>query len=107
VRGRRSRFLEEIPSELVESDEDQSPAAFGGFSGSSFLGRTAARGARGTGRTPAAARFGVGEDVVHATFGEGVVTGVESDGVVIVRFSGDGTERTLLAEYAPITRAPA
>jgi DNA helicase-2/ATP-dependent DNA helicase PcrA len=107
VWGRRSRFLEEIPSELVESDEDQSPAAFGGFSGSSFLGRTAARGARGTGRTPAAARFGVGEDVVHATFGEGVVTGVESDGVVIVRFSGDGTERTLLAEYAPITRAPA
>ncbi len=105
VWGRRSRFLEEIPTELVETDEDQRPVGFGGFGGSSILRPTPARAPRGAGRASGAARFGIGEDVVHATFGEGVVTGIENDGVVIVRFSGDGSERTLLAEYAPITRA--
>ncbi|HET7507335.1 MAG TPA: UvrD-helicase domain-containing protein [Solirubrobacterales bacterium] len=45
-----------------------------------------------------------GDDVVHASFGDGVVTGVEPGGVIIVRFSGDGTERKLMADYAPIRR---
>ena len=40
----------------------------------------------------------------HAAFGEGVVTGVEPGGIVVVRFAQDGTERKLMAEYAPITR---
>ncbi len=45
-----------------------------------------------------------GDDVVHASFGDGVVTGVEPGGVVIVRFSDDGTERKLMADYAPIRK---
>jgi ATP-dependent DNA helicase UvrD/PcrA len=45
-----------------------------------------------------------GDDVVHASFGDGVVTGVEPGGVIVVRFSGDGTERKLMADYAPIRR---
>ena len=45
-----------------------------------------------------------GDDVVHASFGDGVVTGVEPGGVVVVRFSGDGTERKLMADYAPIRK---
>jgi DNA helicase-2/ATP-dependent DNA helicase PcrA len=45
-----------------------------------------------------------GDDVVHASFGDGVVTGVEPGGVIIVRFSGDGAERKLMADYAPIRR---
>jgi DNA helicase-2/ATP-dependent DNA helicase PcrA len=45
----------------------------------------------------------VGDDVVHAMFGDGVVTGVEPDGIV-VRFAGDGSERKLMADYAPIRR---
>src|SRR5436305_763153 len=45
-----------------------------------------------------------GDDVVHASFGDGVVTGVEPGGVIIVRFSGDGTERKLMADYAPIRK---
>jgi DNA helicase-2/ATP-dependent DNA helicase PcrA len=47
----------------------------------------------------------MGDDIQHAAFGAGVVTGVEAGGIVVVRFAGDGTERKLMAEYAPITRA--
>jgi DNA helicase-2/ATP-dependent DNA helicase PcrA len=46
----------------------------------------------------------VGDDVVHASFGDGVVTAVEPGGVVVVRFSGDGSERKLMADYAPIRK---
>ena len=42
--------------------------------------------------------------MIHAAFGEGVVTGVEPDGVIVVRFAGDGSERKLMAEYAPVSR---
>ncbi len=45
-----------------------------------------------------------GDDVVHASFGDGVVTGVEPGGVIVVRFAGDGTERKLMADYAPVRR---
>ena len=48
--------------------------------------------------------FRLGDDVVHAAFGDGVVTGVEPGGIVVVRFAGDGSERKLMAEYAPITK---
>jgi DNA helicase-2/ATP-dependent DNA helicase PcrA len=46
----------------------------------------------------------VGDDVVHATFGEGVVTAVQQGGVVSVHFAVDGTERQLMADYAPLRR---
>jgi DNA helicase-2/ATP-dependent DNA helicase PcrA len=45
-----------------------------------------------------------GDDVVHASFGDGVVTAVEPGGVIVVRFSEDGTERKLMADYAPIRK---
>jgi DNA helicase-2/ATP-dependent DNA helicase PcrA len=48
--------------------------------------------------------FVTGDDIVHASFGEGVVTSVEPGGVVTVRF-GDGSERKLMAEYAPMRKA--
>ena len=48
--------------------------------------------------------FRLGEDVVHAAFGDGVVTGVEPGGIVVVRFAGDGSERKLIAGHAPITK---
>jgi DNA helicase-2/ATP-dependent DNA helicase PcrA len=53
---------------------------------------------------PAGKAFRVGEDVVHAAFGEGVVTGIEPGGVIVVHFAGDGSERKLMAEYAPVSR---
>jgi ATP-dependent DNA helicase UvrD/PcrA len=91
--GLPSRFLEEIPGELLE--EPQAPAF-----------RVAALGGARAGRASAAAgaRFRLGEDVVHAAFGDGVVTGVEPGGVIVVRFAGDGSERKLMAEYAPVSR---
>jgi len=33
-----------------------------------------------------------------------VVTGIEPGGVVVVRFAGDGQERKLMADYAPIKK---
>ncbi len=55
-------------------------------------------------RTTTSLSFRLGEDVVHAAFGEGVITGVEPGGIIVVRFSGDGSERKLMADYAPISR---
>jgi DNA helicase-2/ATP-dependent DNA helicase PcrA len=48
--------------------------------------------------------FHLGDDVVHASLGEGVVTGSEPGGIVVVRFAGDGRERKLMADYAPLKR---
>ena len=42
---------------------------------------------------------------MHAAFGEGVVTGVEPGGVIVVRFADDGSERKLMAEYAQVSHA--
>ena len=66
--------------------------------------RLADRAASPRGRTPrpppprrarprhrAAPVFRLGDDVVHAAFGEGVVTGTEPGGIVVVRFAGDGS----------------
>jgi DNA helicase-2/ATP-dependent DNA helicase PcrA len=47
--------------------------------------------------------FRRGQDVVHPTFGEGTVTAVEPGGVIVVRFTDDGSERKLMAEYAQVS----
>ena len=73
---------------------------------------SASAGARAATRSDSAAQaagpppvpYAVGDDVVHASFGEGVVTAVEAGAVVVVRFAGDGEERKLMADYAPLKR---
>jgi DNA helicase-2/ATP-dependent DNA helicase PcrA len=111
--GMRSRFLDEIPADLL--DEPQASVFRPGFTGAGASGPLAgsarAQGAGGEWSRsrvldgpPAQARFRLGEDIVHAAFGDGVVTGVEPGGVIVVRFAGDGSERKLMAEYAPVTR---
>ncbi len=118
--GLPSRFLAEIPAELADRDEEpiivRSVARDGGGMGGSSPrelayaratswssgGRTGAE--RPANGAAAGASFRLGEDVVHAAFGEGVVTGVEPDGVIVVRFAGDGSERKLMAEFAPVSR---
>ncbi len=118
--GLPSRFLQEIPSDLLEEGAEGPlrPGMMGaGRTGgrSSFSSRLGSGGASETTwggggdvkarRGPAVVQsFRLGEDVVHASFGDGVVTGVEPDGVIVVRFAGDGSERKLMAEYAPVTR---
>ena len=45
-----------------------------------------------------------GDSVRHGTLGEGVVTRMEPDGVVVVRFADDGSERRLMLDYAPLEK---
>jgi DNA helicase-2/ATP-dependent DNA helicase PcrA len=105
-----SSFLEEIPERLVDFDEEQERGfGYSGVSSSSIRpplggGVRAADTRRRPGNGGAPATFRLGEDVVHAAFGDGVVTAVEPDGVIVVRFAGDGSERKLIAEYAPVSR---
>jgi DNA helicase-2/ATP-dependent DNA helicase PcrA len=129
-----SRFLDEIPADLTECTLTGTPSGaqageslpaprpggarvgVGGFASAGVAGAgvgsangvapTRARGAwpSGTHTTPPSVSFRLGEDVVHAAFGEGVVTGVEADGIIVVRFAGDGSERKLMADYAPVSR---
>ena len=46
-----------------------------------------------------------GDSVRHGTLGEGVITRIEPGGVVTVRFAGDGSERKLMLDYAPLRRS--
>ena len=49
----------------------------------------------------AGASFGLGDDVVHANFGDGVVTGMEPGGLVVVRFASARSETTRVAANPP------
>jgi DNA helicase-2/ATP-dependent DNA helicase PcrA len=127
--GLRSRFLDELPAELTDQEQEQPlfvrAGSRDGTAGAAYArgggwppagevhaeraGRAAMPRARGSaaGRAPGGAgalRFRLGEDVEHAAFGEGVVTGLEPDGVIVVRFARDGSERKLMAEFAPVSR---
>ncbi|HTA15594.1 MAG TPA: UvrD-helicase domain-containing protein [Solirubrobacteraceae bacterium] len=104
-----SRFLDEIPSELTEREELPVPRPGGARIGVGAANgfSTAGGGERwssGSRSSAPTASFRLGEDVVHAAFGEGVVTGVEAGGIIVVRFAGDGSERKLMADYAPVSR---
>jgi ATP-dependent DNA helicase UvrD/PcrA len=106
--GMRSRFVDEIPAELT--DREEPTVAAGRARPGSWAAASAAtaerageRRGRGGG-SGVAVDFRLGDDVVHAAFGEGVVTGVEPGGIVVIRFAGDGSERKLMAEYAPISK---
>ena len=97
----RSRFLDEIPRELTDQKARQAAGFPAPGRVASWANASAASAEQDTG---GAAVFRVGEDVVHAKLGEGVVTGIEPGGIVVVRFAGDGSERKLMADYAPIKR---
>ena len=100
--GLRSRFLDEIPSALTDRADEPRIRAGGGVAPAQRPGSWAAAGAAE--RAPAPT-FGLGDDVSHAAFGAGVVIGVEAGEIVVVRFAGDGSERKLMAQYAPLTKA--
>jgi DNA helicase-2/ATP-dependent DNA helicase PcrA len=109
-----SRFLAEVPAELTDREE-QRPRGIGGFrerltswpasapatdldamSGTIRVGRA---------RPPAdVPEYRLGEDVSDAKFGDGTVIAIEPGGIVVIRFSRDGTERKLLSQYAHLTR---
>ena len=96
--GIRSRFISEIPVELTDREElPPRPRAIS-WSGAARREWTGER------NDAPAVSFGLGDDVVHPSFGDGVVTGIEPGGIVVIRFAADRSERKLLAEVAPISK---
>jgi DNA helicase-2/ATP-dependent DNA helicase PcrA len=99
-RNTPSRFIDELPVELTDRQSSIPETSAGGMTWDAP--------SPGGGPPPLdpgpALELQTGDDVVHASFGEGVVTAVEPGGVVVVRFSDDGAERKLMADYAPIRR---
>jgi DNA helicase-2/ATP-dependent DNA helicase PcrA len=120
--GIRSRFVDEIPRELTDQPDRNAvgagrpagtgrvaswaTAAAASAEAQTQLGRLGAGAGDGGGGggDGAGAVFRVGDDVIHAAFGDGVVTGVEPGGIVVVNFPGEGRERKLMADYAPIRK---
>ncbi len=89
-----SRFLDELPAEVHR--ERLRPTSWTGYA---------------TPRQAAASRpdrelpsLQTGDSVRHTSLGEGVVTRIEPGGIVTVRFAGDGSERKLMLEYAPLEK---
>jgi ATP-dependent DNA helicase UvrD/PcrA len=106
--GAPSRFIGEIPDELTDR-EPQQPRGLAGVRARA-TSWTRSPGA-GDGPSwdapppaPAAPAFRLGEDVTHPKFGEGVVTGLEPGGIVVIRFAKDGSERKMVADLAPISK---
>ncbi len=109
-----SRFIDEIPVELTERSSTAASSGMtwgstqyggsgGGFADNGFgTGADALAPAQPLDPGPAL-EMRTGDDVVHASFGDGVVTGTEPGGVLVVRFD-DGKERKLMADYAPIRK---
>jgi DNA helicase II / ATP-dependent DNA helicase PcrA len=96
--GLRSRFLDEIPAELTDGEDEPRPSA-GGIRAGVGAWATSAR----VTRSASQETFRLGEDVIHPSFGEGVITGLEPGGIIVVRFAGDGSERKLVSELAPVS----
>jgi DNA helicase-2/ATP-dependent DNA helicase PcrA len=87
-----SRFLDELPEEVER--ERLRPASWSGYGAPA-----ASLAARGP-----VPELATGDSVRHTTLGEGVVTRIEADGIVTVRFADDGAERRLMLEYAPLEK---
>jgi DNA helicase-2/ATP-dependent DNA helicase PcrA len=94
-----SRFLSEIPASLTDAEEHR-PRGVGAVR-ERLISWPAAAPDR---REPEVIAYRLGDDVVHPKWGDGVVTGLEPGGIVVIRFSGDGSERKLVADLAPISK---
>ncbi len=95
-----SRFLREVPPELVEDRSDQR-----GKASRRAVERVGVRSQYGRGSGPAES-FDVGDRIIHPTFGAGKIlelTGTAGREEVLVRFDEYGTKRLSLA-YAPLVR---
>jgi DNA helicase-2/ATP-dependent DNA helicase PcrA len=101
--GAPSRFIAEIPAQLTDREEQQ-PRGFGGIRARATSWATRSQAPGSAPPAPEPPPFRLGEDVHHPSFGEGVVTGVEPGGIVVIRFSRDGSERKLVADLAPISK---
>ena len=92
-----SRFLDEIPEELVHAVGQDRPRGAGLDAHRDAVVEAALRAGADAGRGAAEPAIRVGDDVVHDTFGEGVVLDVEGRGdsaEAVVRFRDVGREAT-------------
>jgi DNA helicase-2/ATP-dependent DNA helicase PcrA len=89
-----SRFLDELPDSHVERSRLK-PASWSGYGSPTAVAPRS--------DVPS---LSTGDSVRHETLGEGVVTSIERGGLVTVRFAGDGSERRLMLDYAPLERIP-
>jgi superfamily I DNA/RNA helicase len=111
--GAPSRFIGEIPDELTDREQQQ-PRGFAGIRARATTWSSPTPSARVAGedgpswdaprQAAAVPAFRLGEDVTHPKFGEGVVTGLEPGGIVVIRFAKDGSERKMVADLAPISK---
>jgi DNA helicase-2/ATP-dependent DNA helicase PcrA len=113
--GARSRFVDEVPIGLTDRNERPALGVGGvrerattwGSPNLTPLGSGPIPGGgwdSGAGGGGGGGQYRLGDDVVHAAFGEGVVTGVEAGGIVVIRFAKDRSERKLVADLAPIEK---
>ena len=77
-----SRFLSELPGRIETERERRRPAP------GSVAGARAVAAARAPPEQPVP-DLSVGDEVRHETLGEGIVTGLDRDGIVVVRFRED------------------
>ncbi len=108
-----SRFLDEIPPELVESRRDESVLTWSGAQSASAPRPAAAAGTfrrpEPTAGTRPVVALSVGDRVLHKTFGMGTVTGTSGVGdkaEATIDFGSVGTKRLLL-RYAPVDKIDA
>jgi len=107
--GAPSRFIGEIPDELTDREQHQPRGLAGIRARATSWASAGSSGGSGSSwdadaPAPAVPAFRLGEDVNHPKFGEGVVTGLEPGGIVVIRFSRDGSERKMVADLAPISK---
>ncbi|MGH2910138.1 MAG: UvrD-helicase domain-containing protein [Solirubrobacteraceae bacterium] len=112
--GAPSRFIAEIPAELTDRDSQPARSPRARMTswertpqspwGSGSLDSSGGGGDLWDSGSPAPTAFRLGDDVVHAALGDGVVTGLEPGGIVVIRFAKDRAERKLIADSAPLTR---
>jgi DNA helicase-2/ATP-dependent DNA helicase PcrA len=88
-----SRFLDELPEAGVERERLR-PTSWSDY------GARAPREVKAREDVP---DLSTGDAVRHGSMGTGIVTRIEPDGVVTVRFE-DGNERRLMLEYAPLEK---
>jgi DNA helicase-2/ATP-dependent DNA helicase PcrA len=105
-----SRFLDEIPADLVEWQRDASSVGMGhsrGGPGRSAMASLAARpGVRMPGNRPSLA-LRAGDRVTHDSFGLGTVVRVEGEGdraMAHVDFGGESGVKRLLLRFAPLEK---
>jgi DNA helicase-2/ATP-dependent DNA helicase PcrA len=102
-----SRFLAEIPAELMEAKGEERPRQGLGAHRATLV-ESAVRRSSGPVGARGAERLGlnVGDDVSHEIFGEGVIvdiTGRGDDAEAVVRFR-EGAERRLILAWAPLRK---